>query len=343
MCSSDLHGDVLLRIANAAAEREAEKSAEIGAALALTLTGGNGHQWIGDSTPEATQSAVPPVAAAAAVTNVVSETAEEVGATLAQRNPHSHDGEVLFEPKNHRYTLRNGGDECISVTTFAEALFPKFDADAVLDRMTQNASRWMSGKYAQMTTDQVKAKWAAAGEEAARLGTRMHEEIAKYYNGVSLRLPTEMDVGHFRKWDREVPVAQHWTAYRTEWAIVDPDLLLAGTIDALFRRPDGKFVLVDWKRCKKPIDMTSHYTPKKGFKGTPGELFANCNGGKYSIQLALYAYILRSRYDIDVDQLLLVRLHPNAASYEIQEVHVSVEDVGRLIGHRRRQVFGTGE
>jgi ATP-dependent exoDNAse (exonuclease V) beta subunit len=48
--------------------------------------------------------------------------------------------------------------------------------------------------------------------------------------------------------------------FRTEWRIAAPEFMLAGTVDFVGKKPDGSYVLVDWKRSLKlPKNIFSSY------------------------------------------------------------------------------------
>ena len=52
----------------------------------------------------------------------------------------------------------------------------------------------------------------------------------------------------FEKFEEEI--GQNLEPYRTEWMIWDKELKFAGSIDMIFRNPDGTLLIYDWKRCK---------------------------------------------------------------------------------------------
>jgi len=61
--------------------------------------------------------------------------------------------QVIFEEETHTYTLKETGQELMSVTTFIDRFFPKFDADQMAPKCVGKP------KYPGMTADEIKASW----------------------------------------------------------------------------------------------------------------------------------------------------------------------------------------
>lgn len=60
--------------------------------------------------------------------------------------------------------------------------------------------------------------------------------------------------------EKDVLVRNQIRPFRTEWQIAAPELMIAGTIDFVGKKPDGKYVLVDWKRSLKlPKSIFNHF------------------------------------------------------------------------------------
>jgi hypothetical protein len=89
----------------------------------------------------------------------------------------------------------------------------------------------------------------------------------------------------------------HWSIYRVEWQLFDEDEKLAGTPDAVFVDTlTNGYVLVDWKRVRDIVGYNKMAI--------------------YSLQLNLYAEMLRRKYDVDVgDQMYLIVIHPELPAY----------------------------
>ena len=96
-----------------------------------------------------------------------------------------------------------------------------------------------------LSRDEIKEMWAARGREAAHYGTYMHylfEAILNGYSVASISPEVRMLHSFLSKF------AENATAWRTEWTIFGDKENLAGSIDFCARLPDGRVVLIDWKR-----------------------------------------------------------------------------------------------
>ena len=91
------------------------------------------------------------------------------------------------------------------------------------------------------------AKNADKDTTARDLGTMAHELISMELLGQTVSVPPELDyvMKSFHEWQN----GEHLTLVDTETAIYAPDY--AGTIDALFKRDNGAFLLVDFKTSKQ--------------------------------------------------------------------------------------------
>ena len=90
---------------------------------------------------------------------------------------------------------------------------------------------------------------------------------------------------------------------------------IAGTVDALFRKPDGDYVMVDWKRSKHLI--IDGFPKKYGF-GRGLSVISHLDNSsyyKYELQQSFYKYILEKDYGIRVSSMILAVLHPDYDRY----------------------------
>ena len=103
---------------------------------------------------------------------------------------------------------------------------------------------------------------------------------------------------------------------------------LAGTVDAIFKKPDSdEYVVVDWKRSKKLV-VDGH--PKKyGFGYALSELqhLDNSSYYKYALQQNMYKYILEKEERMSVSSLNLIVLHDSFDDY----FRVPIKDMGKEV------------
>ena len=110
--------------------------------------------------------------------------------------------------------------------------------------------------------------------------------------------------------------------FRTEWAIYDDELKIAGTIDMIHKRGDV-FDIYDWKRSHRIVDFWGKpiAVNNYGEKGL-GELnqIEDTPYWHYCIQQNLYRYILERNYDIIIEKMYLVVFCDDTNEYRKLEV-----------------------
>ena len=167
---------------------------------------------------------------------------------LAILNAHHRDEFISFEEGPHIYTVCGERGTFTSVTTWNHHHFSKFDADAVIDKMLANTQKMSDPayKYYNMTKDQIKKMWDEKRDSSSGSGTKMHNDIELFYNGVDVQNDS-IEFQYFRKFLKDLPELK---PYRTEWMVYYEELKLSGSIDMVFENPDGTLRIYDWKRCK---------------------------------------------------------------------------------------------
>jgi len=274
--------------------------------------------------------------------NMESERKPTLLQVLCDINSHPRDKYVSIEPIEHLYSVIDPGYKgsgVISVTTWNKQHFEEFDADKIIANMKLKPTWNSSNKYWGMKDEDIKSQWTQNGKEASEAGTQMHEHIEMFMNNPALKYPYDqktlleyhiMSTGagkdiykvggditcpthqwnHFLRYLQEHP---HLRPYRTEWMVYHEEYNLAGSIDMVYENPDGTLVLADWKmsKCINPKGNFGKFAKTKSINHIP-----DCNYWKYAFQLNIYKIILEEKYNKKVTNMFLVRLHPNANSYE---------------------------
>jgi len=236
-------------------------------------------------------------------------------------NKHPKDDRIKFTESNHSYCI-NGSMDFISVTTLIDKFREKFDADEAIMKM-RNSSKPMKEEYQGKTDEQIKQKWEGGGNEASEKGKKLHKDIEQFYEGKPIKEQTT-DRKQFLSFVQEHP---EFKPYRTEYVIYDETFKIAGTIDALYK-VEEEFVIADWKSGKE-IKKENKF--KNFFK--PVSHLPDSNFWHHSLQQNFYKYILENNYNIKVDRMFLVWLHPNNISYELIEVPDLQKEVKDMIMH----------
>ena len=215
------------------------------------------------------------------------------------------DNHIQFFPQEHIY-LYNGQEPFIPVSSVISCFFKPFDS-----------YYWSNYKANQrhVPQGQVLEEWDAKGACSRDVGTFMHQQIENYYKGLSYQqdfsfrykgkyvhideqITLELEYMQFMEFLRN----HKFKPFRTEWAIYDEDLKIAGTIDMIHEHGDI-FDIYDWKRSHRIVDcwgepITINSYEEKGL----GELnqIDDTPYWHYCIQQNLYRYILEKNYNIKV-------------------------------------------
>ena len=212
--------------------------------------------------------------------------------------------ELSFDEHSHSYFPPEdltGNSDRISVTTLIESFFPNFDEEAYIKNRMEETG---------MTEDEVRRELAEPSER----GTDMHKQIEYYLKGLPYD-GSSKEFQFFLRFHEEQIVRRGLKFDSAEYPIELKDSNIAGTVDALFRKPDGDYVMVDWKRSKHLI--IDGYPKKYGFGRGLSVLshLDNSSYYKYELQQSFYKYILEKDYGIKVSSMILAVLYPEYDRY----------------------------
>lgn len=228
---------------------------------------------------------------------------------LEIENEHPRDKRIEFFDVGHYYTIDGKRGDYKSVTTLIHSMFPKFDADAIIDRMMKSKN-WSKSKYYGMTKEEIKTSWDKNRDEAATAGTNLHRAIELYYNDAPQELPEVVESKEYGHFQRFLETHGEKKAFRTEWSVFHEELNLAGQIDMCYENADGTIDIYDWKRSKE-IKKFNNYQTGLGLL----EQVPDTNFWHYALQLNTYRYILESKYGRKVKDMAIVVFHPNNDSF----------------------------
>ena len=195
--------------------------------------------------------------------------------------------EITFTEADHSYvTILNGKTiNYTSVTSIVGKYFPPFDpTGAITERCAKKEG---------ISVEEMKERWAAKGRESCRLGTRMHEVCEDIELGRELRNIAENPIEQ-KRFDNAIAMAKKFRErldlLGVEKLVFSPELRLAGTIDLFARsRKTGDYVIIDHKSNSEISDDNRY----KKFALDPISNVPDTSVGHYSLQLNLYAFILK--------------------------------------------------
>ncbi len=273
---------------------------------------------------------------------------------VARKNEHPRDRAIHFDEPTHVYTVKNETTGYVSTTGFLHQFFGHFDPDAVIAKM-MSSPKWRQNKYFGMSAEEIKNQWNENGRNASEAGTAMHLAIEMFLNGSqnymdAVRFGTSLEP--FKDTElaiKYIPAETYGTIeweyfmrfwrkygddlepYRTEWEVWVEEIRLAGSIDMIFRRKStGKFLIYDWKRSKE-IRMENRFQSGLG----PVAHLPDCNYWHYSLQLNIYRWVLEKYYGLEIEDMYLLIMHPNAPSFKRIRLNKLDDEVEGMIESRR--------
>ncbi len=254
---------------------------------------------------------------------------------LATVNAHPRDEFIQFDEPTHVYTV-HGDRTFTSVTTWNHHHFPKFDADKIIQGIVSSRKHKEdpSYKYYMMSATDIKAMWDANRDSASGSGTNMHYDIECYYN----KMPVTNDSVEYRYFQNYLADHPHLLPYRTEWMIYHEELKIAGSVDMVYRNPDGTLLIYDWKRCREIIKESPYgaCAITECINHLP-----DTNFWHYTLQLNTYKAIIEEKYGMKVVGLCLVCLHPDNknGNYELFPVPFIEKEIQDLFEYRRNMLL----
>jgi len=259
---------------------------------------------------------------------------------LARINAHPRDERITFDEESHTYTIDGSREGWISCTQFIHGFYEEFNADVTIKKM-MSSPKWKDSKYFGMKAEDIKAQWSASANEASTAGTRMHLDIEHFNNaepignlkGDDWEPNQSPEWEYFLKYD-QWRVKKGFIPYRTEWLVFKEDIKLAGSIDMIYKKPDGTLAIYDWKRAKE-IRMENPFQKML----SPIDNLPDTNYWHYSLQLNIYRRILEELYDVVVSELALVVLHPNNSSFKVVRLNIMDDEVSEMFADRAKKLL----
>lgn len=246
---------------------------------------------------------------------------------LSETNAHPRDQRVQFIEDTHTYIIDGDSKKSItSVTTLVHKFFAHFNADAVIEKMSKSPS-FPESRYFGMSADDIKLEWERNRDEAATAGTLMHKCIENLNNdrqpydafahgkAIPRDSVPERELELYEQFVQQFVVPNKLKPFRTEWVVFSEQHSLAGSIDMVYKAPDGSLVLADWKRSKK-INVNNRYQKGLG----PCKHMDDCNLIHYTLQLNLYRQVLEMHYGARVTDMRIVVLHPAQSAPQVYTI-----------------------
>jgi len=213
---------------------------------------------------------------------------------------------LKFNEKKHEYYV--DGRSLTPVTNVAKKFSVEFDVEYHSRRIAERDG---------LTQDEVKKQWKEIGDNAADLGTNVHNFGERYvqavYFGEAISVVPENN--------KENAIIKYWKSLpmflypvSTELRMYSEKYGYAGTCDVLlFNSLTGKFIIDDYKTNEKLFDdynQTMH---------PPFDYLPNNNFNIYQLQLSLYRIMLEDMgYGIENTRIVWLK---SDGSFEILQTN----------------------
>ena len=263
---------------------------------------------------------------------------------------------LKMDVPTHKYIdIVNNHTFSISVTGFKHFFMPDFDVEMILKQMFKTVDE--NGKipsssqsdYRGMSRGQVLRAFKKTAEEGTKVHAMIEHFLIKYLDDPNIinlsreeqmklicplgeKLSEENERCCMQFFDFIVPFIkeQQWIPYRMEMLIFIEEYDIAGSIDCIFKkRGKEEYAVIDWKRTKTPLRQIN-YKHKTCFY--PFEEYNSSALSGFQIQVNLYAYILKHKYDLNVTLCAIVQLNPKQKKHKFEVVGLIENDI--VIGLR---------
>lgn len=216
-------------------------------------------------------------------------------------NWHKRDKRIKFYSEKHIYTI--DGVPVPSASSIIGRFFPEFDMQYWSERKASTTG---------ITPEEIAKMWSDKGKYAREKGTFLHEQIENYFLGIDY-----VETEEFGQFQNFISHHNNLIPYRSEWRVFDDYANIAGTID-LITSNGSNYDIYDWKRSKKiintfnglPIEQNQWQQGVGGLKHIDDTSY-----NRYCLQQSLYKYILEKNYQIKIENMFLIVIHPDNDNY----------------------------
>lgn len=205
---------------------------------------------------------------------------------------------IKFVEDTHQYFNVNTNEEYLSITKFVSNYYPKFEADDIALNLVTTNSKYIK-KYEGLPIEEAVARLKEEWAKRTQIGNEVHNTLEKYVTE-GLRDDKYSDIFDNLRLKERYPDFQ----IVPEMLLYSDKYKMAGQSDlVLINEKEETFIIFDYKTNEKGIQKRS-YNDKRMF--SPLDHLPDCNYYHYSLQLTLYAYLLREETGYKCDGLTIL-------------------------------------
>lgn len=180
---------------------------------------------------------------------------------------------------------------------------------------------------------EIKDKWKHDGSLAKGLGRHLHMQIANYFQNkeTDMKYSFNFYSQNIKVSNREYDISKEFSifknladieikpfVYKTDWLIYSPEHEVIGSVDIVFKEPDAElYYMVDCIRSNKLFDEERDVIPCREFGTGLHEMNKTPNSEyhKACLKQNIHKYILEKYYNLKIEKMVLLILHPDFSKY----------------------------
>lgn len=180
---------------------------------------------------------------------------------------------------------------------------------------------------------EIKDSWKHNSNLGKELGRHLHMQIANYFQNkeTDMKYYYNFNSPTMRVSRREYDISKEFSifknladreikpfVYKTDWLIYSPEHEVIGSIDVVFKEPNAEYYyMIDYIRSNKLFDEGRNVIPCRefgtglyGMNKTP-----NSEYHKACLKQNIHKYILEKYYNLKIEKMALLILHPDYSKY----------------------------
>lgn len=183
------------------------------------------------------------------------------------------------------------------------------------------------------STQEIKDRWKHDGNLAKELGRHLHMQIENYFQNkeTDMKYSFNFYSQNIKVSNREYDISKEFSifknladkqikpsVYKTDWLIYSPEHEVISSVDIVFKEPDAElYYMVDCIRSNKLFDEERDVIPYREFGTGLHEMDKTPNSEyhKACLKQNIHKYILEKYYDLKIEKMVLLILHPDFSKY----------------------------
>lgn len=218
-----------------------------------------------------------------------------------------------------------------SVSKIVDTLHEPFDKEGVARKTFAKYFNDENSKYYHMSVEDILSNW----EEKAKIGRNNGQALDNYIGMILEKKESEEILNKFKESSSEIVkkkcklfdkfykdnIENKLEFITREQILHDPIYTeVVGRFDAIFTKGEN-LLLIDWKNTEK-IETENRWAKLRG----PLYKYDDCELNRYTIQLYIYTYLLRTMYELKDIKIIPLLVQIGSESYMIYSPQIPYSD-----------------